>query len=66
MLIVFRCRKCGRYLYAGKKVKTRQCTCGYRNNLGKVRVVAKAENEAEASEIVRKMQGSGTGFKPLA
>jgi ribosomal protein L37E len=66
MFIVFRCRKCGRYLYAGKDVKTRQCTCGHRNNLRKVRIVARAKNEVEASEIVRKMQGSGTGFRSLA
>jgi len=66
MFIVFRCRKCGRYLYSREDVKTRKCTCNYTNHLKKVKVVAKAESEYQAAEIVRKLQGSGTAFKPLA
>jgi ribosomal protein L37E len=66
MFIVFRCRKCGRYLYAKKDMKARICTkCGYRNDLRHVLVVAKAEDERTAGEIVRKLQGSGTGFRSL-
>jgi len=65
MFIVFRCRKCGRYLYGREGVKTRKCTCNYVNNLKKVKIVGKAEDERGASEIVRKLQRNGTGFRPL-
>ena len=64
--VVFRCRKCGRYLYARADNKTRSCVCGYRNDLRRVRVVARVDDEAKAGEIVRKMQGKGTDFRPLA
>lgn len=63
--IVFRCRKCGRYLYAKENVKTRKCVCGFNNDLRKVKVVSKAIDEKVASEIVRKLQGSGTLFRSL-
>ncbi|MFP3945751.1 MAG: DUF1922 domain-containing protein [Archaeoglobaceae archaeon] len=65
-VLIFRCRKCGRYQYARAGVKTRQCHCGFRNNLDKVKVVARAQDELEAAEIVRKFQGSGTDFSPMA
>lgn len=65
MLIIFRCRKCGRYLYAREGVKTRECYCGHRNNMKKVLAVGKAEDEMQASEMVRKFQGSGTTFHSL-
>jgi hypothetical protein len=65
MFIVFRCRKCGRYLYSREGIKTRKCTCNYTNHLKKVKVVGRVEDEFQAAEIVRKMQGSGTDFRPL-
>jgi len=66
MFIVFRCRKCGRYLYADESAKTRMCICGYRNELKRVRKVARFKTEAEAGEAVRKLQGQGTDFKSLS
>lgn len=63
--IVFRCRKCGRHLYAKENVKMRKCVCGFNNNLKKVKVVAKTIDERTASEIIRKLQGSGTLFRSL-
>lgn len=62
---VFRCRRCGRYLYAKKSIKTKKCICGYINRLGRVVVIAEAENEQIAAEIVRRKQGMGTGFVRL-
>lgn len=62
---IFRCRRCGRYLYARKTIKTRKCVCGYINRLNRVMVVAVAENEQIAAEIVRRKQGAGTGFARL-
>jgi ribosomal protein L37E len=67
MFIIFRCMKCGRYLYARRDMKARICTrCGFRNDLRKVLVVAKAEDERTAGEIVRRLQGEGTGFRCLS
>ena len=58
--------KCGRYLYARKGMKSRICTrCGFKNDLRKVLIVAKAEDERVAGEIVRRLQGEGTGFRNL-
>ena len=65
MFIVFRCRKCGRYLYANESAKTRKCVCGHKNNLKRVKKVARVESEAEAGEVVRKLQGMGTEFISL-
>ncbi|AEA47314.1 DUF1922 domain-containing protein [Archaeoglobus veneficus] len=65
MFVVFRCRKCGRYLYAKESTKTKMCVCGCRNNLKRVRKLARAETELEAGEIVRRLQGSGTEFDSL-
>lgn len=65
-VLIFRCRKCGRYHYAQIGVKTRQCYCGFRNDLEKVKIVARAQDEIEGAEIVRKLQGSGTDFTPMA
>ncbi len=64
--MVFRCLRCGRYLYAKEGTKSRTCVCGFRNELGRVRVVAKAEDERTAGEIVRRLQGEGTGFRRLS
>jgi peptide methionine sulfoxide reductase MsrB len=65
MYIVFRCRKCGRYLYSSTDKKTRKCTCYYTNKIERVRVVARTDDERIAAEIVRQKQGSGTGFRAL-
>ncbi len=66
MFVVFRCRKCGRYLYADERMRTRVCAkCGFRNDLRKVRIIKRVEDERLAGEIVRKLQGEGTGFKSL-
>ncbi len=65
MFVVFRCRKCGRHLYASESAKTKTCVCGYRNDLKRVRKLARAETEFEAGEIVRRLQGSGTEFDSL-
>ncbi|HDM60114.1 MAG TPA: DUF1922 domain-containing protein, partial [Archaeoglobus veneficus] len=62
MFVVFRCRKCGRFLYADESAKTRKCVCGHKNELKRVKKVARVKNEAEASEVVRKLQGTGTEF----
>ena len=48
-------------------MKIRICsTCGFRNNLKQVLVVTRVDDERMAGEIVRKLQGSGTGFRSLA
>ena len=66
MFIVFRCRRCGRYLYARSGMRARVCSrCGFRNDLRRVLVVAVVEDEREAGEIVRRLQGLGTGFRSL-
>ncbi len=66
LYVVFRCLRCGRYLYAKMGVKSRTCVCGFKNDMRKVRIVARAEDERVAGEIVRRLQGSGTDFKSLA
>lgn len=67
MYVVFRCRKCGRYLYARNDMKIRICsTCGFRNNLRQVLIITRVDDERMAGEIVRKLQGTGTGFRSLA
>jgi len=66
MFVVFRC-SCGRHLYAPKEAKTRSCPCGKRNVLAKARVLAQAQDAADAGEIVRKLQMGEhgmTGFRP--
>ncbi|RLI79540.1 DUF1922 domain-containing protein [Archaeoglobales archaeon] len=63
--LIFRCKNCGRHLYALENVKRRKCVCGFSNDLKKVKVLAKAVDERAASEIVRKLQGSGTLFRSL-
>jgi len=66
MFVVFRCKRCGRYLYARIGAKSRICVkCGFKNDLRKVAIVAKAEDEKIAGEIVRKLQGCGTEFRSL-
>ncbi len=65
MFVVFRCRRCGRFLYAKRNAKSRMCVCGFKNDLRKVIIVAKAEDEKTAGEIVRRLQGAGTNFKSL-
>jgi len=67
MYIVFRCKKCGRYLYARNDMKIRICaTCGFKNNLRQVSIITKVDDERMAGEIVRKLQGNGTSFRSLA
>jgi len=66
LYVVFRCIRCGRYLYARVGAKSRTCVCGFKNDLRKVRIVGKAEDERVAGELVRKLQGTGTYFKSLA
>jgi|GEM_PF-401979 ribosomal protein L37E len=65
MFVVFRCRKCGRYLYTKEGVKTKKCVCGYTNSMKKTAIKAKVKEERDASELVRKLQGSGTSFRSL-
>ena len=68
MYVVFRCRRCGRYLYAEERSKNRRCVCGYVNNLGKVAVIARVEEEREAGELVRFLQQKSRkfhDFRPL-
>ncbi len=65
---VFRCRKCGRFLYAKAGQKTKKCVCGHTNDMRRVVIVKKARDEREAGEIVRVLQarkGAG-GFRSLA
>jgi hypothetical protein len=59
--LVFRCR-CGRHLYANEMAKTRTCPCGKKTQLSKVRVLAKAEDERAAGEMVRKLQIGDAGL----
>ncbi len=67
MFVIFRCRRCGRFLYARRDAKSRICTrCGFKNDLRKVLVVAKADDERTAGEIVRRLQGGGTDFRSLS
>ena len=66
MYIVFRCRRCGRYLYARNDVKTRRCVCGKLNQLANVKVFGRFEDERDAIEAVRKLQGSGTDFRQMS
>jgi len=66
MHIVFRCRRCGRYLYARNDAKTRRCVCGRLNQLANVRIFGRFEDERDAVEAVRKLQGSGTGFRQMS
>jgi len=56
MFLVFRCRKCGRFLYAKASQKTKKCVCGHTNDLKRVIIVKKARDEREAGEIVRILQ----------
>jgi len=66
MYVVFRCMRCGRYLYAKVGVRYRLCsTCGFKNDIRRVRVVARVDDERRAGELVRNLQGNGTDFKPL-
>ena len=68
MYVVFRCRKCGRYLYAEEGSKSRRCVCGHVNSLRKVTVITRVEEEREAGELVRFLQqksGKFQGFRPL-
>ncbi len=65
MYLIFRCRKCGRYLYAPQGIKTRKCVCGHRNDLKRVVVVKRVKSEKEAGEIVRLLQGKSTSFESL-
>jgi ribosomal protein L37E len=66
MYIIFRCRKCGRYLYEKAGSKTKTCTCGYRNYLRRVITIKKVEDERTAGEVVRFMQSyKNTDFKSL-
>jgi ribosomal protein L37E len=65
MYVVFRCKKCGRYLYTNDGAKTKKCVCGYTNSMKKVIISAKVTEERDASELVRKFQGGGTFFKSL-
>ncbi|MBO8181554.1 MAG: DUF1922 domain-containing protein [Archaeoglobus sp.] len=62
---IFRCRKCGRFLYARSSSKTRKCVCGYTNKLDRVVVIAEAQNERMAAELIRRKQGEGTWFTRL-
>lgn len=65
MYLIFRCSRCGRYLYAEEGTGTRTCPCGKRIVLRKARVVTRAEDAREASEMVRSLQLGGremTGF----
>jgi len=60
---VFKCMGCGRYLYVDEEVGVRRCpSCGVLNRLGEVEVVRVVENVREAGEVVRELQGEGTGF----
>ncbi|MEA2045779.1 MAG: DUF1922 domain-containing protein [Euryarchaeota archaeon] len=65
MYLIFRCSRCGRYLYAEEGTGTRTCPCKKRIVLRKARVIARAEDAREAGEMVRSLQMGGremTGF----
>ncbi len=67
MFVIFRCIRCGRYLYARGDARSKVCArCGFKNDLRRVAVISKAEDERVAGEIVRRLQGDGTDFKSLA
>lgn len=66
MYIVFRCRRCGRYLYSRSDVKTRKCVCGKLNQVSNVKIFGRFEDERDAIEAVRELQGSGTGFRQMS
>ncbi len=66
--VVFKCRKCGRYLYAKASQKTKKCVCGHTNDLKRVVIVKRVKDEREAGEVVRVLQASkgAEGFRRLA
>jgi len=57
--LIFRCSRCGRYLYAEQGTGTRTCPCGKRIVLRKTRMIARAEDAREAGEMVRSLQLEG-------
>ena len=54
---ISKCPKCGGYLLASQKQKTKICPyCGAKINLQKVQLIASAKDSFEASEILRRLK----------
>jgi len=54
---IAKCTKCGGYLLATQKQKTKICPyCGAHINLQKAQLVAAAKDAFEASEILRRLK----------
>ena len=63
MYLIFRCRKCGRFLCIDDKIGVKKCpTCGWVNKLGNLKIVGVTNDAREAGEIIRRLQGDGTTF----
>ena len=55
--LIIQCYSCGNLLLAKDEQKTKKCTyCSTKLNLGKVRVLAKAESATDASEAVKALK----------
>ncbi|MEW6070280.1 MAG: DUF1922 domain-containing protein [Candidatus Thermoplasmatota archaeon] len=66
MFLIFRCRKCGRFLMAKQGQKTKRCpTCNYLTDFGRVRVsvYARAKNLLDAIYLVQQLQEKYFGKK---
>lgn len=55
MYIIFRCT-CGRVNYSKTGFKTKKCVCGKNLKVRDMRIIKKAQNHQEASEIVQQLQ----------
>ncbi|MEW6069544.1 MAG: DUF1922 domain-containing protein [Candidatus Thermoplasmatota archaeon] len=59
MFLIYRCRKCGRFLCAKQGQKTKRCpSCNYLTDFGKVKVsvYARAKNQLEAIYLIQYFQ----------
>jgi len=55
MYLIYRC-DCGRAVYSKEKVATKKCVCGKNLKVKERRIISKAENIEQASDMVRKLQ----------
>ncbi len=54
--VVISCRKCGKLYAARSHVKASKCPhCGYRNDMGRVKVHAKLDDVRRVPEVVAKL-----------
>ncbi|MEW6069009.1 MAG: DUF1922 domain-containing protein [Candidatus Thermoplasmatota archaeon] len=66
MFLIYRCRRCGRFLIAKPEQKTKRCpSCNYMTDFGRVKltVYARAKNSLEAIYLVQQLQEKYFGKK---